>query len=148
MLPELNDLLSYKSSDVLNRYHKDYPNNNLKPEEAFVELMKYFWLVNKHEIDLQLNPNKKHLQFECSMHVEMKEIDDMWHTFLLFTREYKDFCQQYFEKFIDHAPNVGTDSVSANEFKTDLSRYLSYIYDNLGEETVRKWFHELETQKL
>lgn len=32
------------------------------------------------------------------------EIDAMWHTFLLFTREYRGFCEDYLGRFINHEP--------------------------------------------
>jgi hypothetical protein len=32
-------------------------------------------------------------------------IDVAWHNFILFTREYREFCQHYFDRFIDHTPN-------------------------------------------
>jgi len=32
------------------------------------------------------------------------EIDDMWHTFLLFTRDYREFCRDAIGRYIDHQP--------------------------------------------
>ena len=31
-------------------------------------------------------------------------IDTMWHTFLLFTRDYEEFCTQYLGEYIHHEP--------------------------------------------
>lgn len=31
-------------------------------------------------------------------------IDQAWHHFILFTQDYRKFCQQFFGKFIDHQP--------------------------------------------
>ena len=39
-----------------------------------------------------------------------------------------------------HSPNVVGGEPTGEVYETELSRYLSYIYDHLGEETVRKWF--------
>lgn len=33
-------------------------------------------------------------------------IDEMWHTFLLSTKDYDDFCQDYFGKKIHHSPDA------------------------------------------
>ena len=33
-------------------------------------------------------------------------IDEMWHTFVLFTQPYAAFCQRYFGRFIHHAPST------------------------------------------
>ncbi len=95
MIPHLPTLLSYKNNDVLARYTVDYPNNQLTANEAFQELMKFFWLTIKHDAEKQRFPNEEQLYFICGIHSEMKEIDDMWHTFLLFTRDYSIFCKEY-----------------------------------------------------
>lgn len=142
MLPELSQLLEYSNNQILNRYQNDYPNNSLAAEEALRELLKYFWLNQKYLMDYNNNPNVESIQFYLSIHEEMKEIDDMWHTFLLFTKEYAEFCHHYFGTFIHHHPTHDEEKLSEQEFEIDLTRYLSYIYDNLGEETVKKWFNE------
>lgn len=33
------------------------------------------------------------------------KIDAGWHEFLMFTKEYREFCHQHFGRFIDHTPN-------------------------------------------
>lgn len=33
-------------------------------------------------------------------------VDDLWHEFILFTREYDTFCQQAFGHFLHHTPSV------------------------------------------
>ena len=32
-------------------------------------------------------------------------IDEVWHQFILFTREYIDFCLRYFGKYVQHSPS-------------------------------------------
>lgn len=34
------------------------------------------------------------------------EVDDVWHSFILFTEEYTKFCQGVFGRYIHHAPNT------------------------------------------
>ena len=33
-------------------------------------------------------------------------VDDLWHEFILFTRDYQNFCQQAFGRFLHHTPAV------------------------------------------
>lgn len=139
----LEKILSYKNKYVFKRYQKDYPNNKLTAHMAFHELMKYFWLSKKHKIDITKNQNNKELDFMFAMYSEMKEIDDMWHTFLLFTKEYTSFCEENFGEFIHHQPNIDEEEISAEVFKRDFNRFVSYVYDNLGEKTLKIWFSEL-----
>jgi hypothetical protein len=35
-----------------------------------------------------------------------REVDEVWHAFVLFTREYADFCQAAFGAFIHHVPRT------------------------------------------
>lgn len=135
MLPELKTLMSYKNQAVLDRYKKDFPNNILSGEESFTQLMKFMWLALKAQADGKT--------FTCAIHEEMLEIDHMWHTFILFTRDYQHFCEKYLGNFFHHSPNTELESkLSDEEYETELTEYLSYIYDHLGEETVRVWFGE------
>ncbi|CAH0442450.1 glycine-rich domain-containing protein [Ralstonia pseudosolanacearum] len=32
--------------------------------------------------------------------------DDLWHAFILYTREYRDFCRRAFGKFLHHLPSA------------------------------------------
>jgi len=31
-------------------------------------------------------------------------VDAMWHSFLLYTKDYREFCQEYLGRFIEHEP--------------------------------------------
>jgi hypothetical protein len=142
MLPDRNKLLQYKHQHVLDRYKKNYPNNKLSAEEAFSEVLNYLWLHEKHSEEKQHSPNNEALNFECAVYSEMQEIDDMWNTFIVFTKDYAQFCQQYFGKFIHHNPTNEQDRISAEEFEEEFRRYLAYIYDNLGADALKRWFRE------
>lgn len=142
MLPDLSSILKYTNQRIINCYNKDYPNNSLKAEEALQELLKYLWLNQKLVQDQSYDNQNEILIFSCAMHEEMQEIDDMWHTFILFTKDYSDFCNHYFGEFIHHVPIDEDNKLSKEKFEIDLTRYLSFIYDNLGEATLRKWFNE------
>lgn len=41
------------------------------------------------------------------------KIDEVWHAFLLFTREYGEFCQAVFGEFIHHVPRTSRTPASA-----------------------------------
>jgi hypothetical protein len=47
--------------------------------------------------------------YECSISKERlsptKEVDLIWHSFILHTEEYAIFCNNFFNKFIHHRPN-------------------------------------------
>ena len=58
-------------------------------------------------------------------------IDEGWHRFILFTRDYDEFCQSYFGHFIHHQPDVkATDKASAAH-ASDIAKM--YFGDDLSE---------------
>jgi hypothetical protein len=143
MMP-LDSILNYHNPAVIERYNFDYPNNTLSASEALKHVGRYLWICKKHQQDRLEYPNNKKFDFDCAIHPEMQEIDDMWHTFILFTEDYMDYCNVYFGHYMHHRPTTSMDikSTSTKEDKIQFERYLSYIYDNLGDETLRVWFAE------
>lgn len=139
---KLHKLLEYKNDNILSRYQNEYPDSKMTAKEALSELMKYIWLCHRHASDKKQNPENEALNFKCVMHMEMEEIDNMWHTFILFTRDYQNFCNDYLEgSFFHHDPlPLKQRHVSKKKYAEELHRYLSYICENLGEETLAKWF--------
>jgi len=142
MHPDLKDLLDYRNHKIITRYNMDYPTAAMQAEEALHELMKFIWLCHKHKADKLLYPDDKNLDFSCVIHAEMADIDKMWHTFLLFTRDYHEFCDTCLNgNFFHHDPLIGENTpVSEEDYALELTRYLTYIHDHLGSETLIKWF--------
>lgn len=141
-LPNLQQLLTYKNDRLISRYNLDYPAAALSAEEALSEFMKFIWICCKHKSEKKRNPEDNRLHFSCTIHPEMADIDNMWHTFLLFTKDYHEFCNQYLSGiFFHHEPLTGEDIPEGEWYEQELSLYLSFIYDHLGEETLIKWFN-------
>src|SRR6187200_2054423 len=115
MLPDLNQLLKYKNPLVIRRFKRNFPKHEDKAETLFIDMLKYLWLSNKHDQDKKANPNDNTLNFSTVMHREMRLIDEMWHTFILLTVDYAEFCQLYFGEFQHHVPEVGGDAENAKE---------------------------------
>lgn len=78
-------------------------------------------------------------------------IDEMWHTFILFTKDYRIFCETFFGGIIDHNITVRKDKLDIidglekkDENITDqvtiaVKRLYELIYEYLGKETLIKW---------
>lgn len=142
MIQSLETILSYRNQPVFDRYEKSFPQNKLSAEAAFQELVKYLWLARKHSIEREDQPDNEALAFIAGMYPEMQAIDDMWHTFIIFTRDYQHFCKKYFGEFLHHAPETGDDKLDHQQFEIELTRYLTYVEQHLGESTLERWFAE------
>lgn len=79
---------------------------------------------------------------------EIEKIDWMWHTFLLFTRDYADFCGRYFGSFVDHLPTDEDDEggvgarVDEDALRSRMERQFAMVYDVPGEGTPTAWYDD------
>lgn len=142
-LPHLKDVLRYQNPAVVQRFKTNHPKEALHAEHLFTEMLRYLWLCEKHSLDCVNTPDNPALHFIPVMHEEMRTIDNMWHEFILLTRDYQNFCDHYFGRFLHHEPNMRESlAYSETEFVTSLNLFLNYIYDVLGETVLQDWFSE------
>jgi hypothetical protein len=142
-LPDLHEITAYKHPAVVARFQKEHPARAADAEEIFTDLMRFFWASQKHHRDRQANPKNPAFDFMFIMDEEMKGIDLMWHVFLLYTKDYMEFCSRYFGEYIHHLPDIVPNLPQDPEaFEANLKKFLSYTYDNLGESVLRRWFRE------
>ncbi len=80
-------------------------------------------------------------------------LDEMWHTFILFTNDYADFCNQFFGHYIHHGIITKQESgkqtqekhtidqtTFLQELQENMKSYYSFVYDTMGDETFTKWY--------
>lgn len=140
MKSSLQDVLNYKHDGVVKKYSLLHKKSLEESELIFSDLMRFFWASGKHEED---KVSGSQTDFVFIMDEAMRPIDDIWHVFLLYTKDYMEFCDKYYGEFIHHLPDI-VPNLDDNErdFDTNLSRFLDYNYDLLGEETIKRWFAE------
>lgn len=137
----LSDILNYTHPHVIRRFAKDHPSEAHRAEEIFTDLMRFFWAGRMHEQDKKNNPADANLRFSFIMDEEMKNIDQMWHVFLLYTKDYMAFCDDYFGEYLHHLPDLVDKMESQNDsFSQNLERFLSYTYDRLGADVLKRWY--------
>ena len=77
------------------------------------------------------------------MHEEMRDIDEMWHEFILITIDYHAFCNEYFGEYLHHIPNIRAKmQLNAAQFEKELMLSLDFVYEQLGEESLAFWFRQ------
>jgi hypothetical protein len=70
-------------------------------------------------------------------------VDEAWHQFVLFTREYVEFCHRYFGRYLHHNPSnapesLRTEGVEPSTFRSFRFRYLALF----GVPLPDPWFDE------
>ena len=84
----VSDVLSYQHDRLIQRHSMDH-------EIPLEEANRRFTALKEFMIVCAVKPGYK---------VTSDPIDSMWHTFLLFTKDYKNFCEENLGMFINHAP--------------------------------------------
>jgi hypothetical protein len=88
----LFDSLDYQAPFLIEKLVKDRIVET--PEEADA----LFTEVKRYIVICALDNTK-------SWHMYSLRIDECWHQFILFTRQYMEFCRDYFGRYIPHSPS-------------------------------------------
>lgn len=140
-LCKLSEILDYKNPGVIRRFQKENPQKSDRAEQIFEDLKLFFWGTRRHLLDKNQAPHDEALNFFFIMDDDMREIDQMWHIFLLYTRDYMEFCQKHFGEYLHHQPDlVPVFETRGFEFETNLEKFLNYNVDLFGEDVLRRWF--------
>ena len=140
-LSPLEEALSYQNEELVFRFSEDHHVSIEDSQELFLETKRWLWLCAKRKVDFEAG----RAEF---LHVpllsEFNAIDLMWHTFLLFTRDYAEYCERYFGFFVHHYPQTRADKAafSADQRKAELEKAYGFIYDELGREVLIRWCEE------
>jgi hypothetical protein len=131
----LEEVLRYRHPGVVRRYVQDHQATPEEAAELFREMLKWLYLCARGTTG---GPEGLIL----AVHPEIEKIDWMWHTFLLFTRDYAEFCDRHFGLFIHHVPDEGEEDEPADEdaVRAALERQYAFVYDVLGAETLTAWY--------
>ena len=81
-------------------------------------------------------------------------IDEMWHNFILFTEDYRAFCEEMLGEFYHHTPAVSRDETIT---EAELAEQLEFIRQYIGDEKLELWYgiwalkynaHEMHERKI
>ncbi|MCH9687064.1 MAG: hypothetical protein K0V04_36855 [Deltaproteobacteria bacterium] len=141
----LSDVLGYRNAAVVAAFGRRF---DVSPEQAellFDDTLRWLWLCGK----LRATLRQGIADAPCSslaITPSMKLIDEMWHTFLLFSADYRQFCDAYVGGFVDHlpeAPAPATPTPATDSTVRDrIEGQLEYVHDELGEAVLRRWYVE------
>jgi hypothetical protein len=94
---QLSEALSYDAPFLIERLVKERIVASAREgEELFTELVRYLVLGRMY-------PDKY-------WYMVSRVVDEVWHQFVLFTKQYRAFCQRYFGQYLDHLPGMSPDA--------------------------------------
>lgn len=109
-------------------------------QDIFNETKKWLWLTSQ-----AAETDNEKLIIDKPLTI----IDEMWHNFILHTKQYYNYCMQKFKKIIHHVPTPPEEKISFLEnydpvvYEKMIKNQYSIIYDRLGPETLVKWYDTL-----
>jgi hypothetical protein len=86
--PNLDAVMSYRHSRLLTRLHEKVGMDEINARERFEDTKRFLYLCAISEEPL----------------APTEQIDEVWHNFILYTRDYVDFCDTHFGFFLHHIP--------------------------------------------
>lgn len=140
----LEKVMQYENDDLIHKFCKEWDVTHEEACDIFDETKKFLFLAAT-------------CQTQCvniTVHQQIQVIDEMWHTFVLFTDQYYQFCENYLGGFLHHFPFTREMLRSEIKFVTstngDFESYKKEIFQNqilkikdiLGQDTVVKWYGE------
>ncbi|MBR8845241.1 MULTISPECIES: hypothetical protein [unclassified Pseudoalteromonas] len=148
--PILDEILNYEHDDLVIRMENKYNLSHLESLRIFGLLKKFLWLCNESNFDKEM----EHVDIIIDEPLTM--IDEYWHNFILYTKDYESFCKKYFGYFLHHSPTSESDkekfkaehknlsdSDSRNKIIEERRKVYTYVYKKLGEETFKDFYFEL-----
>lgn len=136
------ELATYSNEDLIKKFRDEWDITEQAAREIFEETKKFLFLANFAQ--------KKCIIFEIDESILI--IDKMWHAFILFTKEYNEFCNTYFGRMLHHVPfcrahlvekirKLSEKGISLSQYKQKrLREQINFINEVYGIETVKKWY--------
>lgn len=111
-------------STIIKRCKKDH---NYTDEDMFI-------LEREFKRYMAISQNDK--QGKRGFGMYSKDVDNLWHTYILFTKDYAAFCERNFGRFIHHIPEITLETPSSAYAAESASAFRDFII------TYEKTFNE------
>lgn len=145
----LEEALAYNNDEVIERFTANFNIPQKESDQIFVETKKWVWLLAQANQDRRMGLHVPRLVIDNYLIF----IDEMWHNFILFTKDYQEYCREKFGFFVHHNPTPQKIKAAMREeldsagglvktLEVRREQY-SYIYDRLGPETLNLWYEKL-----
>jgi len=136
---DLGALAQYQNDEVVDRFMNAYEVDEEDARLIFDDMKCFLALTIQYPEEEILLPNS------------ILVIDEMWHTFLMFTRDYQAFCRAHFGCMIHHEPTPKAEKIAlqkeieidraavTEKAQKDAKHFYGLIYDFLGGKVLVRW---------
>lgn len=132
----IDEVLNFNKHDgkIIARFLKEYDIDKNVAIDILEATKTFLWLGDKYYKEQNKN---------LSIFKENYVIDEMWHNYILFTKEYFEFSKTVFGRYIHHLPNIDEgegEELSEDEKNQKLKDDITFIGGNIGAEKLRIWY--------
>lgn len=140
--PSLARALAYRNQHVIDRFREQWAVSADAGAELFTETKRLLWV--KH-----ISESRGH---SFGIDPALRILDEMWHVFVLHTREYSAYCQRVYGRYLHHAPTDKAREVArlrrnpeafAQAERERCLRQWRLVTEVAGEPTLLKWYVDL-----
>ena len=143
---KLKELEKYQyPTHIVERLRQKFPFNKMNEyeiNECIIEFKKYIALVIINRFSFSTNQNGKII-----VAMTNNIIDDLWHTLILFSKEYHEFSTKIFGTYLHHSPNTKNSIISNDsviKFYNEYRKYFGMLHPiwhyNVKEEELKEEF--------
>lgn len=145
----LSEVMAYRNDEVVLKFQESFPISRGEADAIFEELKKFLWMAARSK-----KSGHKGVAQRTPITDSMILLDEMWHCFILFTREYEAFCKSYLGGFVHHAPTPHQEKMHIRQAiaaspekpakmqRSVIKQSAELVCEHLGPDTARKWFIE------
>jgi hypothetical protein len=130
-------IIEYKNEELVSYFAEKNGTSKNVADFFFLQLKK--WLFLKYCFIVE-DQNFLDKNLDLPIFVQLKNIDEMWHTFILFTQDYVEFCESHFGFLIHHKPVTSKSSESIYCEKSFVTKFAKLVVHFLGKNTLCDWF--------
>lgn len=129
----IKNIMAYPITNIIKRCQKDY---HYSDEDMIIlenELKRYFILSIGQTLS------------SLGRGMYSKDVDNLWHTFILFTNEYAKFCNTFFKRFIHHIPELEEPSTPEEyqAVRNDFQAFVKNYEETFNEEVHPIWILDM-----
>lgn len=128
-LPVLQEILAYRNEKIPQHFTHENPSVLIEQSrQLFNDLLAWMWLSQYRKARSQ----------QTRLFGPLLLLDRMWHCFILHTRDYHRFSEQFFGGYFHHDVEIlGKEYLLLPE---ELAAFLEDCFDQLGEEWINRHF--------
>ena len=147
----LSYALAYTNDAVIEKFLERHDVPLAEARSLFRETKKWLWLAARTQDEaaagLDATP-------QLAIDGPLVLLDEMWHTFILFTSDYAHYCYSRFGRYVHHHPTTADEKQRRREDydrapaafrrkeRARMRAQYTYVCEQLGEATLRRWYSD------